>query len=425
MSTRLSPVALATKPTNGTFIAVPTISAASHGATKRSGGGRSGGGRSGGFWLDAFRPFYLGGSALAAIAIFLWLSTWFHGYVPPAQPMAPLLWHVHEMVYRFAAAIIIGFLFTAARNWTGLPLPAGTPLAFLFGLWLAARLGMYFAYDAAAAILDSSLLIIVAAVLSRSFIRARSYTNMPMALVLILLAASNITFHAAMLGYATLDPMLPLRAALFLVIMMELIIGARIVPGFTISGVPGLKIRRSKPLNYTTQALAALAFITFVAGAPAPIAGPLAILAGLLGLIQLAGWKPWAARSRPILLILHISYAWIPVGLIMLGLASFGVWGVTVSAAIHALAAGSIGGLILGMITRTSLGHSGAIVRAGRCELTMYTLVIIAALCRVAAALIPSFYVWGMTAAGVAWMAAFMTFAIAYAPMLLGKRAPA
>lgn len=403
-------------PTNGTFIAGPTISA----------GARGGATRSGGFWRDAFRPFYLGGSIFAAVSIFLWLSTWFHGYVPPAAPIAPLFWHVHEMVFGFAAAIIVGFLFTAARNWTGLPLPAGAPLAIVFGLWVAARVGMYAAYGVVAAVLDSSLLIIVAAVLARAFIRSRSYTNMPMALVLILLAATNITFHAAMLTSLEVAPMTALHAGVFLVVMMELIIGSRIVPGFTISALPRAGVRRSNSLNYATQALAAVAFITHIVGAPGFVTGPAAIVAGVLGLVQLAGWKSWATRARPILWILHVSYAWIPVGLILLGLASFemsGGWGVTASAAIHALAAGAIGGLILGMMTRTTMGHSGRIVVAGRCEKAIYGLVIAAAVCRVGAALVPELYKWGMTAAGVAWMAAFATFAIAYGPMLMGKRA--
>jgi uncharacterized protein involved in response to NO len=398
----------------GTFISMPTISAAPRGTTKRSGG----------FWRDAFRPFYLGGSIFAALSVFMWLSTWYHGYAPPASTIAPLFWHVHEMVYGFAAAIIIGFLFTAARNWTGLPLPAGAPLAIIFGLWAAARLGMYFAYGVTTAIIDSLLLLIVAAVLARSFIRARSYSAFPLTAVLILLAATNITFHVAMLTSAKIAPMTPLHAGLFLVIMMELIIGSRIVPGFTTSALPGVRILRSKPLNYATQALAALAFITHIAAAPAPITGTLALLAGVAALVQLLGWNPLATRKRPILWILHVSYAWIPVGLILLGLASFGVWRFTPSAAIHAFAAGAIGGLILAMMTRTSLGHSGRIVTAGRCEIWMYVLVVLAVLCRVAAALapnVPGVYKWGMTAAGIAWMAAFTTFAIAYAPMLLGR----
>lgn len=418
----------ASKP-NGTFIAMPTISAAPLG-TLRSARGRG----NGGFWRDAFRPFYLGGSIFAALAIFIWLSTWFHGFIPPAPPIAPLLWHMHEMVYGFAAAIIIGFLFTAARNWTGLPLPAGAPLAIVFTLWVAARVGMYILYAPITAIIDSSLLLIVAAVLSRAFIRAKSYTNMPIALVLCLLAGSNITFHLSMHGLVAIPAAKAVELGLFLVIMMELVIGSRIVPGFTASALPHARPLRSKPLTIATLTLAALALLTstlITTGTPAllnPIAGTLGILAGVTALAQWLAWKPWATRARPILWILHLSYAWIPVGLILLGVCAFDANLVTRSAAIHALAAGSIGGLILGMITRTSLGHSGRVVRAGRCELTMYTLVILAALCRVAAAVaptVPGVYKWGMTAAGVAWMAAFTTFAIAYAPMLLGRRATA
>ena len=104
------------------------------------------------FFHDAFRPFYLGGAFFAAIAVPLWLGMWYHNYFTPSLPS--LYWHAHEMVFGFAGAIIIGFLFTAARNWTGLPLPAGIPLGLLVSLWLVSRVGMFFAYGPALAVVD-------------------------------------------------------------------------------------------------------------------------------------------------------------------------------------------------------------------------------------------------------------------------------
>lgn len=374
-------------------------------------------GRTGGsaFLLDSFRPFYLGGAVFAALAVPLWLGMWYHGQFAPA--IAPLLWHMHEMVFGFAAAIIIGFLFTAARNWTGLPLPAGMPLAALVALWAAGRLGMMFSYGPATAVIDGLLLPVVAAVLGTKFIRARSWCSMPLVFVLCALAAANIAFHAAMHGVVGLSPIGIVEFGLLLVVLIEMIVGGRVVPGFTANAIRGVRQFRSVWLQRASFALAALAFIVDLWRPMSPIGGVTALLAGLAVLVQWIGWNPLASRSRPILWILHLAYAWIPLGLVLLGLASFGL--LPRSAAIHAFAAGSMGGLIIGMITRTALGHSNRPVQAGRVEVAMYVLVQVAAVLRVTAALVPAMYLLSMAGAGVAWCAAFATYVIAYAPILV------
>lgn len=372
------------------------------------------------FFLDAFRPFYLGGAIFAVLAVPLWLGMWFFGFFTPS--LAPLFWHAHEMVFGFAAAIIVGFLFTAARNWTGLPLPAGLPLALLAGLWLAGRVGMFFAYGASTAVIDSLLLVIVAGVLARKFIRARSWGSMPLVIVLSLLASANITFHAAAHGLVSISPLKAIEAGLFGVVLIELIVGGRVVPGFSANALPTAWRWRSAWLHRGSLAVAAGAFVADVCGAPAPLTGALALLAGAAVAVQAIGWNPLAARINPMLWILHASYAWIPIGLVLLGLASFGI--VTRSASIHALAVGSMAGLITGMITRTALGHSGRMVRAGGAEVAAFTLILLAAVLRMAAALFPAIYLASMLAAGTAWTGAFLVYAFAYAPLLLGKRPP-
>ncbi len=372
------------------------------------------------FFHDAFRPFYLGGALFAAVAVPLWLGMWYHSYFTPSLPS--LYWHAHEMVFGFAAAIIIGFLFTAARNWTGLPLPAGMPLALLAGLWLAARVGMFVAYGLGTAVADSLLLLIVAGVLARKFILARSWCSMPMVIVLSLLAGANIAFHAAAHNLIPISPLQAIEAGLLFVVLIEMIVGGRVVPGFSANAAPGVWRWRSTWLQRGAFTLAAAAFLADSFHAPPLVTGALALLAGAAVAVQAIGWNPFAARGNPMLWILHAAYAWIPIGLVLLGLAAFGI--VPRSAAIHALAVGSMGGLIIGMITRTALGHSGRMVRAGRVEVTAFILVLLAAALRVAATLIPPFYLAGMLAAGSAWAAAFLLYVVSYGPILLGKRPP-
>ncbi len=393
------------------FVATPTISVDSRTRPRK---GRSP------FFFDAFRPFYLGSAFFSAVAVPLWLGMWYHNSFTPALP--PLFWHAHEMVFGFAGAIIIGFLFTAARNWTGLPLPAGMPLVLLAVLWLTARVGMLVAYGLGTAVADSLLLVIVAGVLTRKFILARSWCSMPLVMVLVLLACANIAFHAAAHHLIPVSPLQAVEAGLLFVVLIEMIVGGRVVPGFSTNAAPGVWRWRPTWLHRGSFMLAAAAFLADSFHVPGPLTGTLALLAGAAVAVQAIGWNPLAVRSNPMQWILHAAYAWIPIGLVLLGLASFGI--VPRSAAIHALAVGSMGGLIIGMITRTALGHSGRLVRAGRVEVTAFILVLLAAALRVASALIPSFYLAGMLAAGTAWAGAFLLYVVSYGPILLGKRPP-
>lgn len=354
----------------------------------------------------------------AALAIPMWLGMWYHGYMTPSLPA--LYWHMHEMVFGFAAAIITGFLFTAGRKWTGLPFPSGSRLAALFGLWGAGRVGMFAAYGPVVAVIDWLLLPIVAAVLANRFIKARNVCSMPLVGVLLTLAAANMVFHAAMLGLIPVAPVMPVEFGLMLVVLIELIVAGRVLPAFTAHAVPGVRQFRSLWLHRGSFALAAAAFVSDSLHLPRVWTGSVAMLAALAVGAQAIGWNPLASRGRPILWILHVSYGWIPVGLALLGLACFGV--VPRSAGIHALTVGSMGGLIIGMVTRTALGHSGRPVRAGGWETAAYVLVHVGAVSRVAAALVPAVYLVGMGVAGLAWTAAFTIYAIAYAPVLLGSR---
>lgn len=393
----------------GGFVVAPTISARSRVQVDRGASA---------FWGDAFRPFYLGGVIFGAGAVPLWLGVWYYQYLSPTLP--GMFWHMHEMVFGFAVAIIIGFLFTAGRNWTGLPLPAGMPLAILFGLWIGARVGMFVAYGLVTAVVDVSLLVIVAGVLAFKFIRARSWSNMPLVLVLSALASVNMVFHGAVQGLVEVSPVVVAESGLMLVVLVEMIVGGRVVPAFTASAVPGVRHFRSLWLQRGSFGLAAAVFGGDALGMPAMVLTPLAIVAaGVVG-VQAAGWNPWAVRGRPMLWVLHAGYWFIPVGLLLLGLSAAQV--VSRSAAVHALAVGSTGGLIMGMITRTALGHSGRPVRAGRLEVAVYVLVLLSAVLRVGASLIPVVYLPGVFAAGIAWTGSLVVYLVGYIPVLTGSR---
>lgn len=365
-----------------------------------------------------FRPFYLGGAVFAALALPLWLAMWLGALDFMGLP--PLWWHAHELVFGFAAAIVAGFLFTAVRNWTGLPMPAGGVLGSFVGLWLAGRIGLALGHNLAIALVDSAFLLVLAAALARKFLRAGNRRNWTLVAVLVALSTANLVFHAAALGRVDVDPLRAIEAGLMLVVVLESIIGGRVVPGFTANAIPGLRQFKRVWLDRLAIGGGVCAFALDIGGAPPALAAAVALLAAGLHGARLAGWNPWSTRHKPILWVLHLSYAWIPAGLALLGLAAYGV--VPRSAAIHALAIGAMAGLIVGMITRTALGHTGRPLHAGRAEVAAYVLVHVAALLRVVAALVPAFYTSGLWLAGGAWTLAFAIYAVAYAPILARPR---
>ena len=371
-----------------------------------------------------FRPFYLGAAAFAWLAIPLWVAL-FLGHWQPTMALPPMLWHAHEMLFGFAIAVILGFLLTAVKAWTGLATPRGALLGALALLWLAARVAAVTGPYAVYAVLDLALLPVVAAVLTRLLLRARNRRNLPLAAMLMLMAVANGAFHLSVIGTLDISPLIPLHAALALIVMIECVIAGRVIPAFTMSATPGLKLNVRAAVERAALALTALALLLWVF-APAAAgwnatAGVAFSLAAAAHGVRLAQWRPAMTRHRPILWILHLAYAWIPFGLALLALAQFGWIGAT--AGVHALAIGATAGLIIGMITRTARGHTGRALQVSRPEVMAYALVMIAAAVRVLLPLaVPQWLPLALVAAAAAWSAAFAIYLFIYTPWLLNTR---
>lgn len=367
-----------------------------------------------------FRPFYVGGALLAALIVPLWVAMFLGAWqLSPAAPS--LLWHAHEMLFGFAVAIIVGFLMTAGKAWTGLATPRGALLAALALLWLGARVASVTGPYALYAVLDLALLPIVAAILVTLLLRSRNYRNLPLGLVLALLAVANLVFHLAVLGWLDVSAMTPLYAGLALIIMIECVMAGRVIPFFTMAVTPSLKLAAPVWLERVTLGVTALGLALWVL-APPSMAG-LIVLGAASGLHtkRLLAWRPGVTLKRPILWILHAAYAWIPVGLALLALAQLG-W-VPVSAGVHALAVGATGGLIIGMITRTARGHTGRPLAVAGPEILAYALVMIAAVLRVFLPLLaPALYTSALIATAALWSAAFLIYIWIYTPWLMSTR---
>jgi len=366
-----------------------------------------------------FRPFYALAAAFAAAAIPLWLLV-LAGAV--MTPIPAIWWHAHEMLFGFVAAVIVGFLFTAGRNWTGLETPTGGWLAALALLWLAGRAMMILAGGVATAVVDTLFLPAAAVALARVLWRARSRRNYFVVAMLAVLALSNLAFHLSRLGVLAADVLTSLHLALAVIVVLETTIGGRVVPSFTASAIRGVAQWQRPWLNRAAIGATAVALLAWVFHPGTPSTALLCLAAALLQLVRSLGWNPWATRRVPLLWILHLAHLWLPVGLALIALGQCG--GVAASAGVHALTIGATGGLIIGMITRTALGHTGRALIAGRIETSAYLLVQMAAVARVVTlAAMPSLAMLGVHVAGAAWSAAFALYLWRYLPFLLRPRA--
>lgn len=367
-----------------------------------------------------FRPFYIGAALIACLAVPLWVAAMW-GAINLDLAVSPMLWHAHEMLMGFAVTVIIGFLLTAVKAWTGLQTPRGMALGALVVLWFAARIAAWVAPYAVYAVLDVLLLPAVAVIMLRILLRAGNKRNLPLVGILALLSLANLIFHLAVMGWMEVDPMRALLAALGLIVMVECVMAGRVIPAFTMSVTPGLKIIVPPWLERSSLASTALGLALWVFAPGLWLGFAALLLAAALQLLRLLHWHPGVTRSRPILWVLHLAYAWIPVGLVLLALAQPG-W-IVASIGVHALAVGATGGLIIGMVTRTARGHTGRPLQVSRAEVLAYVLVMAAALLRVLVPLAaPQWYMVSLVISASAWTAAFVIYLVMYVPWLTSTR---
>ncbi len=373
-------------------------------------------------WRLGFRPFYLLAAIFAALAVPLWVAQYL-GWTARlgGLPQVDLGWHMHEMVFGMAVAVVVGFLLTAVRAWTGLWTPRNGHLAALAAVWLAGRVALLVAPGALAAAVDLAFLPLAAWPLAQVLLKAGNKRNLFLVGLLGLLTICNALYHAAALGLLAIAPATPIQAAILLIVAIEAVIGGRVIPMFTRNGAPGSDPKQKPKLDRAAMILLVLAALSWIFGAPALLSAPLLLAAAAAAALRLAGWQPQRTLRVPLLWIMHLSYAWIPLGLVLLAGAALNL--VSVSAAFHALTVGSMAGLIIGMMTRTTLGHTGRPLKAGRAETAMFWLIQCGAVARLAAGVGPAaLHGAALIAAGACWTLAFALYAVTYAPYLTQPR---
>jgi uncharacterized protein involved in response to NO len=372
-----------------------------------------------------FRPFFLAAGLWAAFGILLWLPQYL-GVLTIPTSFGALDWHVHEMLYGYVTASIAGFLLTAIPNWTGRLPVNGWPLAGLAALWLAGRCAILLSAQigpVVAAVVDVSFLLTLAAVAGREIVAGRNWRNLRVLVVLVVLIAGNVVFHAEVLFNGAAD--YGIRLGIAGVIVMIMLIGGRIVPSFTnnwlVKNNPGrlpISFSRFDMIAIAAGAIALLAWVGLPAHA---VTGTLLLLAGALHFVRLVRWAGDRTADDRLVLVLHVGYAFIPLGFVLVG-ASALMNGIPASAGIHAWTAGGFGLMTLAVMTRATLGHTGHPLKAGLSTQAIYGLVLMGALLRIAAALSGSIVL--LECGGALWIAGFAGFVIVYGP-LLATRKPA
>jgi uncharacterized protein involved in response to NO len=376
-----------------------------------------------GFALFAlgFRPFYLAAGIFAALSVPLWVAR-FAGWLGEWVYYSESVWHAHEMIFGYALAVIVGFLFTAVRNWTGRPTPTGARLAGTLALWLAARVLVLTPWTELAAVCDTAFALAAAAGIAVPLFGGGNRRNYFFVAILVLMGAINLVFYLGKSDVLDIGVGEWVQLALDLILFVMTVIAGRVIPMFTANAVPG-----ANPARIAWIERAAIASILALAigdafDAPAAGIAAVAALACTLHAVRLALWRPWKTTGKPILWILHASYAWIVVHLLLRVFAASDM--ILPSLAIHALTAGAIGGMTLGMMTRTARGHTGRPLVASPLEVASYVLVQLAALARVFGPMLaPSHTIEAMIVSGALWFAAFALFVVVFFPILTRARA--
>ncbi len=371
---------------------------------------------------NGFRPFFLLGSIYAGLAILVWLPV-FHGELTLTSVFAPRDWHVHEMLYGYLPAVITGFLFTAIPNWTGrLPL-RGSPLLVLVIVWIAGRLGVTFSATTgwlAAMLIDASFLLLVAAAAAREILAGRNWRNLNVVLLVLLLLAGNVAFHLEAHFHGAADA--GIRIGIAVVVLLISLIGGRIVPSFTRNWLvrenPGRLPVPFGRFDILVVATGALALVGWVVDSGSHFTGAALAVAGLLHLVRLARWAGDRTSRERLLLILHIGYAFVPLGFLLNAASAFGL--VAAGAGIHAWMAGAAGIMTLAVMTRATLGHTGQQLHASATTQAIYVAIIVAALSRICAVIEPAHSGPLLHLAAFAWAAAFFGFALSFGPLLAG-----
>lgn len=378
-----------------------------------------------------FRPFFLLAAVYASAAVPLWVAAYI-GYVSFPEAVSSHVWHAHEMLFGVAAAIVAGFLLTATPNWTGrLPI-SGHRLLVLVLLWVVSRLGLFtiepvgFFFGAA---LSSSFLLCVLFLILREIIASGNHRNLVVATLVGFYTAGQVASLSSL--HTDGDPTLGWRIGLAALVALITVVGGRVTPSFTGNWLrkrdATIAIASFGTVDKVSILISGLALIGWVLipmfeRETSQWIGVLFLTAAILHLVRQIRWRPHLTRAEPLVLILHIGYAFVPIGFLIAGLAAWDVGPITDDATFHVWGIGAVSLMSMAIMTRASRGHTGRSLTAPISTVMLYAAIVVAAAARLMTSIWPDWMLPLLVAASAAWVYAFVGFTVLYGPMLFGRR---
>ena len=373
----------------------------------------------------AFRPFFWLGALFSLLSILLWALS-YTGQMAFSPYGGGHFWHVHEMLFGFASAIIVGFLLTAVQTWTKVPSIKGPTLMALVGVWLLARILMAvpaIAPDSVIVLLDILFLPLSALFLARPILKAKLWRNLMFVPILLIMAVLNGLMHMSNMGAISLSYLSLSHVMVMMVALVMCIMGGRVFPMFTANGTKTPKVAPISWLEKLSMLSVVLSVVVVADLLPLPETAGAGVLliAGVSNLIRALRWRVWVTLKTPLVWPLHLSYWAIGLGLILLGLVKLNLM-TNASIALHTITVGGMGLMILAMISRVSLGHTGRMIQVGRVMNLAFVVIVAAAVIRVAASGWFANYSTGITVSAVLWILAYGLFVMKYTPVLFKAR---
>lgn len=370
-------------------------------------------------WNLGFRPFYLLAALWAALSIPIWVLQ-LSGRFSKALIRSPS-WHAHEMIFGFILPVIIGFLFTAGRNWSGHPTPTGRKLQLLALLWLLARGAAFTPWLPLSLLLNLSVAWMAAWGLWQSLQAGRNHRNYFFVLLLIMMGMTSVAFHLNELGWLQWPKSIGVPLALDIVLLIVTIMMGRVVPMFSNNGIAGINATRKAFVEKLVISSTVGLFLIDGYSLNSLITMPWISLTFIAHAWRWLLWQPWKARRNAMVWVLHAAYFWLLFHLVLKAMASAG-W-IATGPSIHALTVGLVGMITLGMMTRTALGHTGHPIHATWAEQCAFTAVAIAACIRVIVPLLwPALLIESAILSSGLWSLAFGLFLWRYTPLLVRPR---
>jgi uncharacterized protein involved in response to NO len=375
-----------------------------------------------------FRPFFLVSGYYAIIAMATWLAALLGLGLPPVA-LNPIIWHGHEMLYGFASAAVAGFLLTVTPKWVKVDPVRGPMLAVLVATWLAGRLVHWTSAllpVGLVAVVDLSFLVLLTVVVARPIIASGNKRQLIFVPILGAYWLGNLFIHLDLAGVGGTLGFTGLRLGAYALVILVVIMGGRIIPSFTSNYMntqgTGIKVVFNSRIDKIAMLLTPVVLIADLCFTPGTVSGFLFLILALVHLKRSLNWRPLATRSEPILWALHAGYAWVAVSFALIALADLGHL-LPRTAAFHGLTVGAVGSLMLAVMSRAGLGHTGRPVKASPAIVLAYGFIHAAALMRVVALASPDLGPLTMLlVSGALWIGTFALFVCVYTPILTRPR---